>query len=385
MATDNFWLNPYDEEEKERLRQHQLRMGVTPAPPYGPFGGGIGPGAYQGTMGMGTPMILPGEETINIRPTDPTSAGMSDVSIGNEVAFGNQGVGSFRYSRPAPLPVTPPGTMNFQDFLDKVGPVQSGTRDAYYMPDGTVRNTAGDLVSTETTFDPTAGLAATDLSLQGVTPTSTASVDPTLAGMSTIPFTETELPSDTATQVASNDWAGMGIYDDLLSKKATYEMGPGHPTVIKELVKTLEDQRNAVVNPGPTAEEVEAIIETAISAPTGNLERIAIANAANKRSQDLARQKQAAADKRAADRANAARQKSDAAARAKQRELAKKAFDALMVGRDRGEPSSAEINAAIEVMSGVDTFGSGNPFAERAAQDRASVAIDASRRGGGPF
>ena len=385
MATDNFWLNPYDEEEKERLRQHQLRMGVTPARPYGPFGGGIGPGAYQGTMGMGTPMILPGEETINIRPTDPTSAGMSDVSIGNEVAFGNQGVGSFRYSRPAPLPVTPPGTMNFQDFLDKVGPVQAGTRDAYYMPDGTVRNTAGDLVSTETTFDPTAGLAATDLSLQGVTPTSTASVDPTLAGMSTIPFTETELPSDTATQVASNDWAGMGIYDDLLSKKATYEMGPGHPTVIKELVKTLEDQRNAVVNPGPTAEEVEAIIETAISAPTGNLERIAIANAANKRSQDLARQKQAAADKRAADRANAARQKSDAAARAKQRELAKKAFDALMVGRDRGEPSSAEINAAIEVMSGVDTFGSGNPFAERAAQDRASVAIDASRRGGGPF
>ena len=359
MATDNFWLNPYDEEEQERLRQHQLRMGVTPARPYGPFGGGIGPGAYQGTMGMGTPMILPGEETINIRPTDPTSAGMSDVSIGNEVAFGNQGVGSFRYSRPAPLPVTPPGTMNFQDFLDKVGPVQSGTRDAYYMPDGTVRNTAGDLVSTETTFDPTAGLAATDLSLQGVTPTSTASVDPTLAGMSTIPFTETELPSDTATQVASNDWAGMGIYDDLLSKKATYEMGPGHPTVIKELVKTLEDQRNAVVNPGPTAEEVEAIIETAISAPTGNLERIAIANAANKRSQDLARQKQAAADKRAADRANAARQKSDAAARAKQQELAKKAFDALMAGRDRGEPSSAEINAAIEVMSGVDTFGSG--------------------------
>jgi len=74
------------------------------------------------------------------------------------------------------LPVTPPGTMNFQDFLDKVGPVQSGTRDAYYMPDGTVRNAAGDLVSTDTTFDPTAGLAATDPNLQGVTPTSTAMV-----------------------------------------------------------------------------------------------------------------------------------------------------------------------------------------------------------------
>ena len=138
----------------------------------------------------------------------------------------------------------------------------------------------------------------------------------------------------------------MGIYEDLLSKKTLYDMGPGHPTVIKELVKTLEDQRNVVVDPGPTEKEVEAIIEKAISAPTGNLERIAIAKAAAK-------------DKRAADRANAARQKSDAAARAKQRELAKKAFDALMVGREKGEPSSAEINAAIEVMSGVDTFGSG--------------------------
>ena len=332
MATDNFWLNPYDEEEKERLRQHQLRMGVTPARPYGPFGGGIGPGAYQGTLGVGTPTILPGEETIRIRPTDPTSAGMSDVSMGNEVAFGNQGVGSFRYSRPAPLPVTPPGTMNFQDFLDKVGPVQSGTRDAYYMPDGTVRNAAGDLVSTDTTFDPTAGLAATDLNLQGVTPTSTVSVDPTLAGMATVPFTETELLSDTATQVAANDWAGMGIYDDLLSKKTLYDMGPGHPTVIKELIKTLDEQRNAVVNPGPTPEEIEVIIEKAISAPSGNLERIAADRAVAQAAQtgpsaaDIQRDKQAAVDARNAERARQtainAQMAQEAAARQRQQQQA---------------------------------------------------------------
>ena len=377
MATDNFWLNPYDEEEKERLRQHQLQMGVTPAPPYGPFGGGIGPGAYQGTMGMGTPMILPGEETINTTPVDPTSAGM------------------------APLRELAGPTVN------KFTPLGSD-----YTP--------------QQLYTPVEELQQQNIpqNVIPITPT-----DTTLAGMATVPFTGMESYFEDGTKVAAgpswgfnisptnksvgvtwgttpnaqlpSDQTGgiiwpekptvqsvpMGIYEDLLSKKTLYEMGPGHPTVKKELIKTLEDQRNAVLNPGPTEKEVEAIIEKAISAPTGNLERIAIAKAAakDKRASDLARQKQAAADKRAADRANAARQKSDAAARAKQRELAKKAFDALMVGRDRGEPSSAEINAAIEVMSGVDTFGSGNPFAERAAQDRASVAIDASRRGGGPF
>jgi hypothetical protein len=48
------------------------------------------------------------------------------------------------------------------------------------------------------------------------------------------------------------DWLNnMGIYDDLLSKKAIYDKGPGHPTVLKELVKTLEDQRDGDgVTPG---------------------------------------------------------------------------------------------------------------------------------------
>ena len=37
----------------------------------------------------------------------------------------------------------------------------------------------------------------------------------------------------------------MGIYDDLLSKKAVYDKGPGHPTVLKELVKTLAANKQA--------------------------------------------------------------------------------------------------------------------------------------------
>ena len=75
----------------------------------------------------------------NVVPITPT---------GDDLAFGAFGV----KQAPAPLPVTPPGTMNMLDFIDKYGPVQSGTRDAYYTKDG-VRNAAGDLVST----DPTGG------------------------------------------------------------------------------------------------------------------------------------------------------------------------------------------------------------------------------------
>lgn len=75
----------------------------------------------------------------NVVPITPT---------GDDLAFGAFGV----KQAPAPLPVTPPGTMNMLDFIDRYGPVQSGTRDAYYTKDG-VRNAAGDLVST----DPTGG------------------------------------------------------------------------------------------------------------------------------------------------------------------------------------------------------------------------------------
>ena len=101
MAVDQFG-NPLTEEERYRLMMEQQRMGLLPgllggpavdtfsgmpfaAPSYGPFGGGIGQGAYQGTMGMGTPTILPGEETINITPVDPTLAGMGTVPAGINV------------------------------------------------------------------------------------------------------------------------------------------------------------------------------------------------------------------------------------------------------------------------------------------------------------
>ena len=288
MATDNFWLNPYDEEEKERLRQHQLRMGVTPAPPYGPFGGGIGRGAYQGTLGVGTPTILPGEETIRIRPTDPTSAGMAPL---RELAG------------PTVNKFTPLGSdYTPQQLHTPVEKLQQQNIPQNVIP---------------------------------ITPT-----DTTLAGMATVPFTGMESYFGDGTKVASGptekpmaqELPPMGIYEDLLSKKTLYDMGPGHPTVIKELVKTLEDQRNAVVNPGPTPEEIEVIIEKAISAPSGNLERIAADRAVAQAAQtgpsaaDIQRDKQAAVDARNAEKARQtainAQMAQEAAARQRQQQQA---------------------------------------------------------------
>ena len=111
----------------------------------------------------------------------------------------------------------------------------------------------------------------------------------------------------------------------------------------------------------PIGASVAEIVSNAKTAPTGNLERIAA-----RRSAELARQQQAAADKRAADRL-AAQQAQEAAAQAQaasaaQAQAAQNAARAVLAsaaGRDRGGPSSREIAAAIEVLSGVDSFGSG--------------------------
>ena len=70
-----------------------------------------------------------------------------------------------------------------------------------------------------------------------------------------------------------DDWLrNMGIYDDLISQKALYERGPGHPTVIKELVKTLEDQRDGDgvtpgYNPGRDASIINESMNMQAQAP----------------------------------------------------------------------------------------------------------------------
>ena len=355
MATDNFWLNPDDEEEKERQKQHQLLMGVMPTalPPTAPFGGGIGLSNYKGKYG---PYVAP--LPFEPKPIDPNES-FTIRQVAGPTVNKFTPLGSDYTPQQLNTPVEKLQQQNIPQNVIPITPTDTTLAGMATVPFTGMESSFG--AGTKVAAGPGWGfnISPDSIGLSYGTPKDLATQEATGGISWPEKPTVQELPPELPTRT-SGDWLGnMGIYDDLISKKAAYDMGPGHPTVLKELVKTLEDQRNVDVTPGPTAEEVEAIIETAISAPTGNLERIAIAKAANKRAQDLARQKQAAANKRAADRTNAARQKSDAAARAKQQELAKKAFDALMVGRDRGEPSSAEINAAIEVMSGVDTFGSG--------------------------
>jgi hypothetical protein len=65
-----------------------------------------------------------------------------------------------------------------------------------------------------------------------------------------------------------DDWMrNVGIYDDLLSKKALYDKGPGHTTVLSELIKTLEDRRDGGpgVTPGYNPVEDEATINESIT------------------------------------------------------------------------------------------------------------------------
>ena len=64
-------------------------------------------------------------------------------------------------------------------------------------------------------------------------------------------------------------------------------------------------------------------------------------------------------------------------------DLARQVYADLMAGRDRGEPSAREVQAAMERATQVDTFGHIGRQEQEAA-DRASVGIDRSDRSFGP-
>ena len=321
MPTDMFgnFLTP---EEEERLRQQQLRMGLLPGflsgpavdtfsdiprslPAYGPAAG-LGPSGY-----MGAPQGMP---TYNQSPSLAAPSILVDAGASTPTSL---------FSLPAPY-------------------------QRYEAPEQKVRYMASRTPMTPTPIDPTYGLAATDPNLQGVTPSSMAStaatpipayINPTpiptpaprdmsgiqrardLAGQRQVASASaaTQRAQDSARrqQVASQqvadsrtNWLGnVGIYDDLLNKKAVYDKGLGHPTIVKELVKSLAADRQAA---------------------------------------------QAAARAQAASKAQADRARAQA-----------RAVIANAAGRDTGGPSSRELAAAREVLSQVDTFGGGRITGDR--------------------
>tara|TARA_R100001244_G_scaffold126127_1_gene96446 strand:- start:49 stop:1605 length:1557 start_codon:yes stop_codon:yes gene_type:complete len=185
---------------------------------------------------------------------------------------------------------------------------------------------------------------------------------------------------------------GKRYWDNFPSVPPNLRIVPPKKTSILDAILPTAVASDVV--PGKTAAEIDAIIEKAATAPKGALERksddaaraaaaqaekdrqaqIAAANAAaNALSAANARVKTAAANRAKVAAAKAASRKAAAAARAAaDRAVAASAAQASRMrakaqsvldkarSTDRGGPSQAEINAAIEVMSQVDTFGGGS-------------------------
>jgi len=148
-----------------------------------------------------------------------------------------------------------------------------------------------------------------------------------------------------------------------ISEESTFQPGvvPTHTLgnkyldeVVAAITKPTQTTTNWVDKPTPT--------KTAYTGPTKAELRAA---AAAQRKADLAEQKAAARRAKIArqalkdSQAAAARAQAASAAQAKAAQKAAKAVLARM-SSDRNAPSQAEINAAIEVMSQVDTFGGGS-------------------------
>jgi len=133
---------------------------------------------------------------------------------------------------------------------------------------------------------------------------------------------------------------------------------------------------------GPSAADIQRDKQAAVDARNAAQARQEAINA--QMAQEAAarqRQQQAAIAAEQARQAQVVAAQEDAA---RQAALARQVYADLMSGRDRGEPSAREIERAMERATQVDTFGHIGRQEQEAA-DRASVAIDASRRGGGPF
>jgi len=205
--------------------------------------------------------------------------------------------------------------------------------------------------------DPTGGLAATDPSLQGVTPHSQASVlgDVFSSGVGII---------DEGPFVPNNP---ISVLDKVFSTTPAlnWDTIKDLPqTVIPAVFDTLMPTAGADTGTTPAVDTFKDI-PAAPTKPAGLTRAELKAAAAAQRKADLAEQKAAARRTELArqalkdSQAAAAKAQAASAAQAKAAQDKARAVLARAAGRDRGGPSQAEINAAIEVMSQVDSFGAG--------------------------
>ena len=158
---------------------------------------------------------------------------------------------------------------------------------------------------------------------------------------------------------------GMGLAPAVtISEESTFQPGVV-PTHTIGYGKWLDNQVAKVLSPTQTTTnwvDKPTPTKTAYTGPTkAELRAAAVAQRkADEATRKAAARRAAAAQKHLEDsRAAAAQAQAASAAQAQAAQNAARAVLASAAGRDRGGPSSREIAAAIEVLSGVDSFGSG--------------------------
>ena len=153
-----------------------------------------------------------------------------------------------------------------------------------------------------------------------------------------------------------------------LAKKDYYKDEAQVQEAINEIKSGVDTFKDVTTPAGPTPAEIAAANAAANALAAANARaKTAAQNRAKKSAQKALAAQKAAAARRAKiarqalkdSQAAAARAQAASAAQAKSAQKAAKAVLARM-SSDRNAPSQAEINAAIEVMSQVDTFGGGS-------------------------
>ena len=153
-----------------------------------------------------------------------------------------------------------------------------------------------------------------------------------------------------------------------LAKKDYYKDEAQVQEAINEIKSGVDTFKDVTTPAGPTPAEIAAANAAANALAAANARaKTAAQNRAKKSAQKALAAQKAAAARRAKiarqalkdSHAAAASAQAASAAQAKSAQKAAKAVLARM-SSDRNAPSQAEINAAIEVMSQVDTFGGGS-------------------------
>ena len=301
---------------------------------------------------------------------EPTSAGMAEVSTAGSDFFGG-GVDA-----PFDFVDTSPTQAQLDDITRHSGltfgiPVYTGQWSdiATHIPSQPIReiirdrhDTISDFLGDETTTDKLQDLVNNQIAIDMLSQSGPVDFDSPAAHALDKAF------KDNPNVVVNKDSLNAMVE---LAKKDYYKDEVQVQEAINEIKSGVDTFKDVTTPAGPTPAEIAAANAAANSLAAANARAKTAANnrakkaaAAAQRKADLAAQKAAArrtALARQALKDSQAAAAQAAAASAAQAKSAQKAARAVLsrLGQDRNRPSDREIAAAIEVMSQVDSFGSG--------------------------